>query len=206
MSVLTGTITVYASVAGIGVNATTTRTGGGGAPHLIQLPAGLAGSAAWGGSSAVITFAAAHGLTDADKVGVFWGASSRRLGMTISAYDTLTITVTNSTGEGDSVPTSSTADVVVGEEISAPDADFDPDSTVMFIATCEQKAAANYIDSDDTSLMIHDVLNAGDSLTWAKDSGIDMPLGETVNAVADVKAYNGSTIAATYTFVALLVT
>src|SRR5271157_2708217 len=127
-----GTISIVANFDGNVIQGTIVRSGNGVNYHEIPLPAAQAGNAAWGGSSGVITFLTAHGLTTSNKVGVFWGSGSRRLGMTISAADTYTITVTNSTGSGTALPTTSTAAVTVGLEVDCPDMNFNESDMTLF--------------------------------------------------------------------------
>jgi hypothetical protein len=167
--------------------------------HNITLPAGLAGSAAWGGSSAVITLAAGHGLTTANKVAISWSTSSR-IGMTISAYDATTITVTNSTGVGDSVPTSSTASVVVGAEVDCPDVSFDGDNAAFLL--CKSSAGTwckvNFLDSGPASLKVVELTAINPGYYWSYLSGEARPI--TGNPVADAKGYNLSTTATVIQF------
>lgn len=199
----TGTVALGANIGGNAIQTTLTRTGGGIVYHEIAMAAGLPGSVAWGGASAVITLGNGHGLTTANKVALFWSGGKRRLNLTISAADATTITVTNATGTGDALPTTSTEpNGVVGKENDAPDVNFDGDNAVLFVAACDQRAAANFLDAGTASLKIFDIQTAGDMTQWASNTGVTNPL--TGNAVADVKAYNGGTVAATFKIGAIM--
>lgn len=172
-------------------------TGNGSEKHDIVLPAGLAGSAAWGASSSVITLATGHGLTTANKVAVAWSTSSR-IGMTISAYDATSITVTNSTGAGDSLPTSSTAACVVGNAVDCPDISFDGDNASFLIvkSSAGTWCKVNFLKADSTtSILIKELTAANPGYYWSYLSGVTPPI--TGDPVGDAKGYNLTTTTTT---------
>jgi hypothetical protein len=167
--------------------------GGGKEKHEISLPAGKAGNAAWGGSSAVITLGAGHGLTTANVVAVKW-ATGRRIAMTISAYDSTTITVTNSSGRGDALPTSGTADVVVGPRVVCADISFDGDNARFLLVTADQYASIDFYDSTPMNLYYVSV-QADSGYYWSYSTGVSPPI--TGNPVASAEAYNHTITPAT---------
>ena len=176
-------------------------TGGGKEKHEISLPAGKAGNAAWNASSAVITLGAGHGLTSADIVAVKW-ATGRRIAMTISAYDSTTITVTNSSGRGDALPTSSTAAVVVGPRVVCGDASFDGDNARFLLVTVDQYLSIDFYDSTPTNLYYVSV-QAGSGYYWSYATGVSPPI--TGNPVASAEVYNHTITAATLKVSVILV-
>jgi hypothetical protein len=177
-------------------------TGGGYEKHVISLPAGLAGSSVHGATDSVITLATGHGLTTASVVSVAW-TGGKRIGMTVSAYDGTSITVTNSTGVGDTYP-SGTVDVIVCTATAVPDIGFDGDEAKFLLVMSDQRATLDFLDSGAASLLSKEIAIAGDAYYWSLASGVANPL--TGNAVASAKAYNHSIAVTTITVCAVLST
>ena len=180
-----------------------TDNGGGKEKHEISLPAGKAGNAAWGATQAVITLGAGHGLTTADIVAVKW-ATGRRIAMTISAYDSTTITVTNSSGRGDALPVTSTAAVVVGLKIFCPDMVFAGASATFLLVTADQYASVDFYDFTPLSLFfVSTTVENGYGYYWSKASGVECPLDGDVESA---EGYNHTTTPATLVVSVVLVT
>jgi hypothetical protein len=115
------TLNFNASISGMPTGAHGTRTGFS-QSNSVTPAVGQSGilTTRTSASVGVITFAEAHGLTDADLIDVGWvdtGVNKHRLRATITGYDTLTITI--ATGSGDDLPTEDDA-VIVGTRESIP--------------------------------------------------------------------------------------
>jgi hypothetical protein len=200
MATTSGILSVTVQCENIQWSQSYTDSGGGFVKHLIAIPAGKAGSSVKGTSSSVITLAAGHGFTDASLVAVSW-AAGKRIGMTVSAYDATSITVTNSTGTGDTYP-SGTTDVVVCTATAAPDVAFDGDNAAFLFVGCDQRATADFLDGDSVVLLSKEITTAGGGYYWSESSGVTRPI--TGNAVASVNGYNHSITAATITIGVIL--
>lgn len=137
----------------------------------------------------VITLGEGHGLTDADTVDVYWAAGVH-YGMSITAYDTTTITV--DLGAGDVLPTQDTA-VVVGVRVIV-NCGFDGDNAVAFIADADGRAMVTLEESDDTVIKAIE-LAAALPYVWQSSSGLTNPL--TGEAVGHIYISNGSAAANT---------
>ncbi|MBN2024083.1 MAG: hypothetical protein JW809_14970 [Pirellulales bacterium] len=136
-------------------------------------------------NTGVATLGAGHGITDADKVDVYW-AGGLRHGMDVTAYDGTTITVDG--GAGDDLPAQGAALVVgVRQEI---DVDFDGDDVQFLSAHCPERAHVDF--QTGASVSVHaQELPAEEAWTWAADQGVANPLGG--DPVGKVLASCGST-------------
>ena len=189
-----------------GIGATYTTAGSGVEKHVIGptqpilFPAALAGNAAWGASSAAITLATGHGLTTANKVGVFWtvgGVNYYRINLTISAYDSGTITVTNSTGSGTALPTSSTAAVVVSPPVAIADISFAGSELNQLVINCDQIAVVDLLTGAGTSLVANGVSLPMANIPYVFIDSDPTGTRPFTGVVASAQCYNGSVTAAT---------
>lgn len=194
MTTINETLRIYSS---FGTESLISREGDGKIQRRLAMAAAQAGTVtSSGGGTAVITFAVAHGIEETDVVGVFWDGG-QRIGMTVSAHDTLTISVTQASGLGDAFPADDTA-VTVSIKANFADIGFDPTDMQILVVHCAVAAAANFLSSVPASIL-HVALAApdtgqqGNCFSWAADTGIANPLDTDV---ASVDVYNGSTSAA----------
>ena len=181
-----------------------TRTGDTKLGKRIAVPPALPGTVFSNDAThTVITLGTGHGITT-QKVGVFW-TGGQRLDMTVSAYDTTTITVTNATGVGTAMPAATTA-VTVGLQIQETNVTFLATNMQMFLVGADQQTAAfqagvNLADAADGSLL-HVTVVGGEAYTWAAAVG---PANPITGTVAKINAYNGS-LAATEIVIGVLIT
>jgi hypothetical protein len=176
----------------------------------IAFSAGLAGSSTENTSGgAVITLAIGHGLTTADKVGVFW-AGGYRIGMTVSAYTTNSITVTVATGSGTTFVTG-TATVVVSTPVVLQTIAFDGDNMSQIAVYCDQIAVVQFLDSGNSSVFSSGgasecyLATAGIPFDWIVSDPTEV-LPITGNPVASANCYNGSLVDANLIIKVLLYT
>jgi hypothetical protein len=171
---------------------------GGGATTAFA--AGFTGSSGGDTSgSAVITgLAVGHGITTAHKVGVFW-AGGRRVGMTVSAYTSTSITITSSSGIGTTYPSALT-DVIVSPAVAIADISFDGDSCHMLVVNSDHVAAVDFQDGSGNSLVNSDITDGIIAITtanipyaWVDTAPDAQPI--TGAPVAVAYCYNGSIVA-----------
>lgn len=189
----TGIINKTINVAGISVSAVIQRTGEGSiGQDPVTLPAGQAGtlSTRTDNDTGVVTVAEGHGITDADTVDVYFD-DGVRYGMSVTAYDSTTITVDG--GAGDNLPAEDDT-VIVGVRTEV-NMDVDGDDIQMIVAVCDQRAHLVFQDSGPLTLAAVEIPTANEPWEWAADTAIANPL--TGNAVDAVQVSNGSTTEAT---------
>lgn len=194
----TAVITTNASIGGISIASTASRTAETQLSHEVSLAAAKSGTLTTrtDNDTGVITLGSGHGITDADIVDVYWSAGVQ-YGCTVTSYDSTTITV--DLGSGDNLPTQDSA-VTVGVQVTI-DTDFDGDNLEAVLMHCDQKAHLDFQDSGDATLGEFD-LTANEAFTWLSGTGTANPL--TGNPVDDVKVSNGGTTAATLKIIALI--
>jgi len=187
----TGTITTIANIAGIAINSTLQRTGGGQEAHKLPLPAGTAGTLTTrtDDDTGVATLTAGHGLETSDKVDIYW-SGGKQVGHTATvAGDAITI----DGGSGDNLPAQDTA-VIVTKRVPLPDIGFDGDSMEMLVINCDQRAAIDFETDVPASLAVLEVVAANEHYQWAADQGVSTPI--TGAPVAQAQCSNGSETAA----------
>ena len=185
----TGTISQNASVGGLSIQSTVTRTASSQIGHesAPQLPAAKAGtlSTRTDDNTGVVTLAAGHGLEMGDVVDVYWsGSGNYRYGMDVTAVDGNDVTVDG--GAGANLPAQDTA-VTVAEQVTI-DTDFGGDLVKMIVACATYRGHIAFRDATPTVLKEVE-LPAGESWAWVADQGIANPLAG--NPVNDIKASNG---------------
>lgn len=188
----TGTLATVVSIGGVTINKTVTRTADHSSIYEVALPAGKAGSLSTrtDDNTGVVT-SASHGITNAANVDVYW-TGGVRYGMTVSTYDTNTVTLDG--GAGDNFPTENTA-VVAVQQVQINTA-IDGDN-VKLIGICLETSdssinSAGHVDFQDaTAATIEAIaLVANSPWSWDANSGITNPL--TGNAVTVCYASNGN--------------
>lgn len=193
------TIRKTVQVAGESVSSTLTRTGEGLlCPWNGALDAAVDGTITTrtDDNTGVLTLGSGHGLTDSDTVGVYWDGGVR-YGMTITAYDTTTITVDG--GAGDNLPVLTTV-VYAGKETTI-DTDFTANDLEYLLVHATARASVEFKSEADASHLEIDVA-ADQAWDWMSDLGVANPMaGDTVGKIV---ASSGSTTAATVTISALI--
>ncbi len=170
----------------------------------ISLPAALPGAVTSGTTDRLLTLGAGHGITSADKVGVFW-QGGQRIEMTVSTTDATTITVTAASGLGQAFPANATS-IMVSVGTARTDMAFDATELQMLQAGCPAQAgtvyeaAVNFLDGGGASLLAA-VIAGGECFAWASESGAAQPLTGTV---ASIDCYSGSPAATQLNIYALL--
>ena len=190
-----GSITLYASIAGIQASGIITRSANGGIAQNPELPAGKAGTqTAWTDANTFSITAPGHTLVGGDKVMVFWsesGAPKMHHNATVGvvAGDVVPLDL----GSGDNMPYSPGLAVVITKEVSI-DVDFDGDLLQLIAVTALNRVGVRFVDSGSATLKAVDN-PAGELWKWAKNAGEANPL--TGNPVDSIKAANGQSDAAT---------
>lgn len=190
----TGTLSTSAAIGSHVYSQSLSDTGGGQERHDIVLPAGLSGAAAWSGTTSVITLAVGHGLTTANKVALS-GVFGKRVNITISAYDATSISVTNSTGAGDALPTTSTATIVVGKEILIADISFVTANVKFLLITADQDSTIDFKASTVSKLSKMVAGTTGIGYYWSYSSAVVNPF--TSATIDNAIAYNHTLTAGT---------
>lgn len=189
MATFTETFTVTSSLGG---QSKISRSGATRLTKKHSVPAGQSGVVTSVATTAVLTLAAGHGITTANKVGVFW-AGGQRLDMVVTAVDTTTITVTAASGVGTALPSANTA-IVVSVQTLKSDVTFAAANLQMMSVSAPGRAAANFLDNSSASLLVAPIADPpavgsdGESFQWAANTGITQPISATVYSVA---LYNG---------------
>lgn len=202
----TEVLTILSSMGGV---AKIARRGDAKIPVVKSLPAGVAGAvgAVVDTTTVIDGLPTGHGITDADTVGAFW-SGGLRVGMTVTAYDTNSITVTTASGTGDSLPAEDTA-VVVSVRTLEDSVGFDGTDAQILSVMASKRAAVELMDSGGSSILAAPIeipapgalQDSGEGYVWASGLGVDNPM---TDVAATIECYNGSTDAATVTFGVLL--
>jgi hypothetical protein len=192
------TLTTNLTIGGLTVNSRAVREGETQISHDVEIPAAKTGtlSTRSDNDTGVVTLGEGHGITDADTVDVYW-TGGMRYGMTVTGYDTTTITV--DVGSGDNFPIATTA-VIVGVRVTI-DSDFDGDNVTMIAAYCAERAHVNFREEDETSILAVE-LTAGEAWVWLSDVGAANPL--TGDPVGEIIVTQTGTSAATLKIIALV--
>lgn len=179
------------SLGGTSVSARTTRTESGSIEQEVSLAAAQSGSLTTrtDNDTGVITLAEGHGITDADTVDVYW-SGGMRYGMTVTGYDTTTITV--DAGSGDNLPVAETA--VFATVPTDIDIDVDGDLISGIAVHATTRASADFQTGADASLLQVE-LAANEPWTWFDSQSITNPL--TGDPIGHIQASAGTATAAT---------
>jgi len=185
----TGSIGQIASVGGLSIQSTVTRTASSQIGHESdpQLPAAKAGTLTTrtDDNTGVVTLAAGHEIEVGDVVDVYWsGSGNYRYGMDVTVVDGNDVTVDG--GAGANLPAEDTA-VTVGVQVAI-DTDFDGDLVKMIVACSTYRGHIAFRDATPTVLKEAE-LPAGEAWGWISDQGIANPLAG--NPVNDIKVSNG---------------
>lgn len=190
----TGQIRSTATVGGISIQSTITRTGEGQISQRVDLPAGIAGQISAAGVDGLPT---GHGFEASDVIAVHWvdanGVAKSRRGLTVDAASTNAIEFDETpAGAGDALPAADT-DVVVSVQYSISVA-FDGDDLEMIVAASTGQVAVDYRAA--AASIAARTLTANESWSWISGEGVANPLeGETI---ASIVVSNGATSAATF--------
>ena len=200
-----GTIATVASVGGVTVSATITKTGDhpnvyGDSINNIPLPAGKSVSS-WvktDADTAAGDLASGHGYSNG-KHDFFWTTA----GVAKARYD-VDVTFTNDTmaidsGTGDAFPDTAVTDVICTEVVQINTA-IDGDAVKMLVLNATCVASVYFEDTDDAEVAQFD-LAADAPYTWHDTSGVTNPV--TGNPITVCFASNGSTTAGILTILSL---
>jgi hypothetical protein len=195
----TGMINIVASIAGLSIQASRTRTASGQISHEVTIPAAKTGTLTTrtDDDEGIFTLAAGHGLVVDDVIDVYW-AGGIRYGMKVSAVNGNDVTAggVGGPGAGDVLPDQGTA-VTVSKQVTV-DTDFDGDKLEMIVVanTAQantKRAHFDFQDSGGLSLKAQELAGA-DPWDWSADTSIANPLAG--NPVDRVKLSNGDSAAA----------
>jgi len=198
----TGTISITAAVAGISIQSTISRTGGGQEAHEVSLPAGQAGTLTTrtDDDTGEVTLTATPAVEQNDIVDVYW-AGGKRVGMTVGIVVGNAVPIDG--GAGDVLPTEDDA-VIVTERVQVDDIEFDGDSIKLLVIGCSQRASIDFEESGPASIAVFEITAANEEYHWADEQGVSNPL--TGNPVIQAQCSNGSTTAATLKLGVILAT
>ena len=191
-----GTLSISLALGGTAINRSVTRTTDAAVAYEVSLPAGKAGtlSTRTDSNTGILTVASGHGITDADTVDVFW-TGGNRYGMTVTAYDSTTISI--DLGAGTNLPDAATS-IVVTKEVSIV-CQIDGDNASL-IGVCSElsdlsassAALVNFLDVSAASVaaitLVGNVPRIWDITGGATNSF-------TGNVITNAKAANASTSA-----------
>lgn len=191
---MNSTISGNATAGDVSVSFTVSGSGDGQIGVTPILPAGNSGTLGTRSENdnGIVTLSAGHTITTG-TVDVFW-TGGYRYGMdaVVDGND-----VTIDSGSGDNLPAEG-ATVIVSQQVSV-DFAVDGDNIDLIFAHSPARASLDFQDSVGTSLSAVE-LTANQLWYYKADSGYANPL--TGNAVATVKASNGTTTAATLSLAA----
>lgn len=196
----TGTITSTITIGGRSVAATNSVTDTGLIEHALTLTAADAGtlSTRTDNDTGIITLAEGHGITDSNTVDVYWSGGVR-YGMTVTAYDTTTITV--DVGSGDNLPVQDTA-VYAGVHTTV-DVDVNGSLATMIVITADARAHIEFLTGASASIKAVEIASASYPFSWDSNCGHTNPI--TGQTVASARASAG-TAASTTMYVWILYT
>jgi len=187
----TGTINKIASIAGVSIQSTISRTGTGQIGHEVGLPAGKAGSLTTrtgDGQGEVTGLPTGHGLVASDVVDIHWAGDSPgcRYSVTIDTAGANNVTFDDTPAAGgDVLPAQGTA-VVVTKQVTI-DTDFDGDLVTLIVVSADKAAHVQFRTVTPTVLKAQRLV-ANEGWDWASGQG-NNPLSG--NPVDHVKATNG---------------
>jgi len=195
----TGTITSTATVGGLSISSTTSRTATLNIGLQDSLPIAVTGTLKARTSDTVgtLTLAADHGVTAGDILTIFWTAADNVVGGTAGAcYNCIAgeideLDVPFTAGEGTALPLITTV-VTVDEQVSH-DIDFDGDNVEMMVLTSTQHAHVLFLEGAAATLAAVE-LTANEPWVWVADQGIANPL--TGVPVDDIEISQGSSTSA----------
>ena len=171
----TGTISKYASIAGLSIQSSVVRNAPGQCAEEVTLAAAKAGtlSGRTDNDTGVVTLSTGHGILTGDKVTVFW-AGGVRAGMsaTVSGND-----VTVDAGAGDNLPNVATA-VTLSKQTQV-DIHFHGDNLAMVVAKSDKRGHVDFQTAADASVKATE-LPAGEDWAWASGQGIANPFAGQV--------------------------
>jgi len=181
----TGTISQVASIAGLSIQATVTRTETGQIGHEIDLSEAQAGTLTTrtDDDTGIVTLSSGHGITTSDTVDVYWSGGVQ-YNCTVTAYDATTITI--DAGDGDVLPAQDT--VVTACAHTTVDTDFDGDLLEMIAGSANYRSHVCFMDAAHAVLLAVELI-AGELWSWSADSGITNPLAS--DDVAYCRVSNG---------------
>jgi hypothetical protein len=184
----TATINVSASVAGLSIQSSITRTATGNGGQEVSVAAAKTGtlSTRTDDNTGVVTLAADHGIVSADVVDVYW-SGGLRYGMTATVVSN---DATLDGGAGTALPAQGTA-VTVCKQTTL-DCDFDGDKLEAIVVSANKRCSVVFEDSTNAVLKALEIVN--EPWTWAADTGIAAQI--TGNPVDEVKVSNGDSTAA----------
>lgn len=196
----TARITTSVTIGGTSINSTVSVSDESAQRLSLTLPAGKAGtlSTRTDADTGVLTVASGHGITTSDKVAVFWEGGAQ-YNCDVSATTGTTISI--DAGDGDDLPTASTAIVVAvhANDVLA----LVGDKIKVLAIDCRQRALVEFLSSVPASLLVYDI-PANEGRFWYTGNDFTNPLaGDTV---ATVRTANGSTTAATLEILLLTTT
>jgi hypothetical protein len=182
----TASINVTASIGGLSIQSSISRTGAGSIAQEVTVPVAKAGSLTTrtDDNTGVATLSTGHGIVTSDVVDVYW-TGGVRYGM---AATVATNAVTLDGGAGDNLPAADTAVKLCKQVVL--DVDFDGDKLETIAVNSSQAGHAVFEDSADAVLLAQS-LSANELWFWASDMGIAIPI--TGNPVDQVKLSNSST-------------
>jgi hypothetical protein len=167
------------------------------APAIIS---GAAASMAYVSSStAIITFATAHGLAGTEILAIFWTGGTA-YGCTITSHDTLTIHVTIGAGSSVPSPGPTACNVAVGQSLT--DLTLVGSNLEELLIDSTQTGFVDMLDGTATSRLHSDIGPSNGSpgpYVWPQTSGEAVPFSQTIT---DIVFYNNSTTTATMTVTA----
>ena len=188
----TGTITSVASVAGLSISSTMSRTSAESMAITDTLPIGYAGtlSTRTDNTNGEVTVLTGHGIATGEKFMIFHATTGLTYNCVAGTVEAPTsdTAIPFTLGVGDVLPTANTA-VVVSEQI-VHNIDFDFDDVAMVAAVSSVRSGIVFAE-DDLTVLGGFELPASEPFQWASDTGITIPV--TGNAVGVLIVAGGST-------------
>jgi len=173
----TNTLQVVASVGGVTIQGTISRTEEGQISQEVALPKADKGtlSTRTSDTAGTLTMAdAGHGISTGDKIDIFWYASGvLKCGYGATVGTVAGTSVPFTAASGDVLPaldSAVTADVIV--EVNT---DFDGDDLALILLSSSRDGHFNFVDSTPTSLEQRKLLD-GEPFWWYTDCGYTNPL------------------------------
>ena len=141
--------------------------------------------------SYVVTLASGHGILDTDTVGVYWDGGYR-YGVDVTAVDTTTITLDNTTGDGTALPVTGTVYISIVTEL---DLAFSGNAMAAF--SLGGNIGLFFTIEDGAS--VHAARETAASASYQWDSGNAETNPVAGDSVTKINVYNQSTTAGTIT-------
>ena len=188
-----GTINSVASIAGLSIQSTTSRTASGQISHEVALPAADAGelTTRTDDTDGELTMGSgSHGISTGDVIDIYWDGGVA-YGATVGTVSGTSVPFTGASG--DALPAVST-DVNADVQVEL-DTDFDGDKMEMIVMAGSSRGHFDFQDSGSASLEAGE-LQANEPWQWVSDTGTSNPLAG--NPVDTLKLSNGdASVAAT---------